>query len=796
MSCRDVDPLAQSFIEEPYEIFRALRNESPVHFVASRNMWIVTRYDDVVAAARNTAVFSSTGGVGYDWNQRPMMPMYDPPEHTRMRRIVAKHFTPATVSAFKPRVESLVADIMARALATGSIDVVQDLALPLSLGTIAELLGVPPDLRVQLRRWSQGTVEDLAGGLVGADARRVDELRREFNVYLRSLIEERSAFSGRRQGALDVISALVAARDDEKLSSQELVAFCVLLLVAGYETTVNAIANGVLALLEHPAELAKLRRDRSLLPQAIEEMVRYDGPVLSFFRNTLEDSTLASVAIPKGAKVMLAFASANRDERKFPDADVFQIGRGSTDHLGYGSGVHFCLGAPLARMQLLGIFGALLDHVDVLEATGPAVRSGNVLFRGIRSLPVRITASAAAPAARQRAPSATAPAAAAPGLIESFAVAVPDEVLVDLRERLARARWPDEVAWGGWDYGTPVGYLRELVDYWRDGFDWRAAEARLNEHTHFRTTIDDISIHFLHIRAQRPGATPLLVLHGWPGPYNLFSRILEPLTSPADGSAGFDLVVASLPGFPLSGGARKRGMGTMSMANLFAQLMTALGYPRFGVIGEDWGAGVASRLGLAYPERVIGIHLNMPHENPSRDQMTSLTPEEKTWLRAMGRFRDKSLTHFPVQQRNPQSMTYGLQDSPVGLAGWLVDKYRAWSDCDGVVERRFTKDDLLTNITLYWATSTIGSSMRIYFEARQLPWFLEPGERIEVPTAIALCKHELVQPPRRWIERVYNLQRLTHVPAGGHFGAWEEPAAIADDVRAFFAGLPVDVRTP
>jgi len=786
MSLRDLDPLSPSFLEDPYASFRLLRDEAPVHFVESRKMWIVTRYDDIVAAARNPAVFSSTGGVGYDWNQRPMMPMYDPPEHTRMRRIVARHFTPAAINAFKPRVQALVDDIVARALEAGDVDVVNDIALPLSLGTVAELLGIPPSLRAQLRRWSQGTVEDLAGGLAPIAGRRVDELRREFNVYLRSLIEERRAALSRPTESIDVITALVAAGEDEKLTSRELVAFCVLLLVAGYETTVNAISNGVLALLEHPDELAKLRREPGLLRNAVEEIVRYDSPVLSFFRNTLSDTTLSGQTIPKGSKVMLAFASANRDERKFPDPDVFRIDREPGEHLAYGSGVHFCLGAPLARLQLMGIFGALVQHVGTIEMASKPPRTASVLFRGVKTFPVHITPAGQPPLARESAPSLDVRRALAPTPkleVVPFRVHAEDDVLDDLKTRLARVRWPDEIEWAGWDYGTSLGYLRTLVEHWRDRYDWRTHEAKVNELPQFRARIDDLDVHFVHVRSPKPTAPPLLLLHGWPGPFWLFSRLVAILRNEPR-----DLVVGSLPGFPFSSAAHTRGMGTMKMAEVFVKLMSGLGYDRYGIVAEDWGAGVASRIGLAHPARVVGLHLNMPHENPPRDQMGQLSEEERAWLREMGRFRGRELTHFPVHERQPQSLAYGLTDSPVGLCGWLVDKYRAWSDSDGDVETAFSKDDLLTNVMLYWLSGSIASSIRVYYESRQLPWFLASGERIDVPTAIALTKHELVQPPRRWIERVYNLERLTHVPAGGHFGAWEQPTAIADDVRAFFDG--------
>ena len=776
MDLASFDPLSLASLDDPYPVFKRLRDESPVHRVEGRKLWLVTRYDDVLAATRNHTDFSSTGGVGLDWNPRPMMPMYDPPEHSRMRRIVAKHFTPAHVATLAPSVEALAVRLVDEAVARGTVDLVEDIALPLSLGTIAELLGIDGGDRVELRRWSRGTVDDLAGGLAGVEARKVDELRREFNVFLKSLIERRRAQHG---AGTDVISRLVAASEEERLTSQELVAFCVLLMVAGHETTANAISNGVLALLQHPEQAALVRRDPALVPALAEEAVRFDGPVLSFFRNTLRPVKLRDVTIPEGEKVMVAFASANRDERRFPEPDAFRLDRGTTDHLGYGAGVHFCLGAALARLQLTTAFRVLLERTTAMHAAGAPTRWASVLFRGMRALPVRlegVRAQASVPAP----PPVTPVVHSAPFQTVPFEIAVSDVVLDDVRERLARTRWPSQVDFSGWDYGTEVGYLQELVGYWRDRFDWRAHERSLNELGHYRATFDDQTIHY--VRVKGGGKTPLLLLHGWPGPFREFARIMGPLAA-----AGHDLVVASLPGFLYSSAPKERGMGTMKMADVFHRLMRHLGHDRFGVVGEDWGAGVASRMGLTEPDRVSGIHLNMPHENPPRESMRSLTPEERTWLKSMSRVRDKELSHFPIFERRPQSIAYGLNDSPAGLAGLLVEKYRAWSDCEGDVERVFSKDDLLVNTMLYWTTGTIASSLRVYFESKQLPWWLYPNERIEVPTAIALTKKEFVQPPRAWIERIYNLQRLTHFPSGGHFSAWEEPALYAADIVAFFS---------
>ncbi|MGH7329323.1 MAG: cytochrome P450 [Polyangiaceae bacterium] len=300
----------------------------------------------------------------------------------------------------------------------------------------------------------------------GAEARSVDELRRAFNAFLQSLIEERrEELANGAEPGNDVISMLIAAREAERMTNMELVAFCVLLTVAGFETTVNAVANGWLALMTHPEELRKLRADPSLVESMIEEAVRWDGPVLTFFRNTLSDITLHDVTIPARSKVMIAFASGNRDERKFPDPDAFRVDRDASDHLGYGAGVHFCLGAPLARMQLAAMAKGLLRHTSSIEQDGEVERTASILFRGVKKLPVHLkpAAGAARIARSSHADWLDAPAPAAPFAAHPLRIAVGDDVLADLKERLARTRWPDLFGHAGWDSGANLGFMKELV---------------------------------------------------------------------------------------------------------------------------------------------------------------------------------------------------------------------------------------------------------------------------------------------------------------------------------------------
>jgi cytochrome P450 len=381
------DPFSADVLSDPYPWYRALRDDAACRHVEKHDLYVVSRFDDVVACARNHAVFSSTGGVGPVWEQRPMMPMYDPPLHTRLRRLVSKPFQPNAVAERTVQIQAAVDRLVTQAIDRRSFDLVEDVAVPLSLGVIASLLGVPEQRLGDLRRWSLGVVEDLAGGLDKDGQARVEQQRKEFVTYLRGLVAERKAEGSK---ASDVISLILDAAEDEQLTEKETIAFCVLLLVAGFETTVNAIANGILAFVEHPDQWAKLRERPQLVKLCAEEMVRYDDPVQSFFRNTMVETEIGGVRIPHHKKVMLIFASGNRDERHFPNPDVFDIERHAPDHLGYGIGVHYCLGAPLARAQLTTLFSAFATRLRTFEISGEVVRSGSVLFRGARNLPLTV----------------------------------------------------------------------------------------------------------------------------------------------------------------------------------------------------------------------------------------------------------------------------------------------------------------------------------------------------------------------------------------------------------------------
>jgi epoxide hydrolase len=378
--------------------------------------------------------------------------------------------------------------------------------------------------------------------------------------------------------------------------------------------------------------------------------------------------------------------------------------------------------------------------------------------------------------------------------IEPFQINIPDAVLDDLKQRLAHTRFPDEVNDANWSYGTDLAYLKELIDYWRTRYDWRAAERALNQFHQFRTTVGGLRLHFIHERGVGPKPLPLLISHGWPGSVVEFMKIIGPLTDPArhggDPADAFDVVAPSLPGYGFSDHARAPGMHPGKIADLFAALMQQLGYERFAAQGGDWGGMISTCLGYQYPSRLIGIHLNLliafpPDEsNPA----AGLSEQELIGLMETERFRQDETGYQAIQGTKPQTLGYALNDSPAGLAAWIVEKFRTWTDCKGDLESRISKDELLTNITLYWVTETATSSARLYREAMQSGWFTR-GTRVEVPTGYAAFPREVYRPPRAWVEKLFNVQRWTEFPTGGHFAAMEEPVALVNDIRAFFRTL-------
>ncbi|WP_218824823.1 epoxide hydrolase family protein [Asanoa hainanensis] len=367
--------------------------------------------------------------------------------------------------------------------------------------------------------------------------------------------------------------------------------------------------------------------------------------------------------------------------------------------------------------------------------------------------------------------------------------------LDDLWERLDRTRWPSALPGVGWAYGVPRDYLEELVRYWRFDYDWRAAETRLNEWPQFTTTILGERVHFAHLRSPVPGATPLIITHGWPGSIAEFTRIAGPLVDPAahggDPADAFDLVLPHIPGFGLSGPTHSTGWGPTRVVEAFAALMERLGYPRYGTQGGDWGAVISRELGRTRPEQVIGVHLNLlsAARVTSPPDLAALDPADRwgdlaSWRQSQEWDRDHA-GYAAIQSTRPQTLAYGLTDSPVGQLAWIAEKFEAWSDPHS---RPVDRDDLLTNVMLYWLTGTAGSSARIYYErAHDTSW--DASAPSTTPTAVAVFPHDNFRPRRHIAERSDNIVRWTEYDRGGHFAAMEQPELLVSDIRAFFRAL-------
>ena len=378
---------------------------------------------------------------------------------------------------------------------------------------------------------------------------------------------------------------------------------------------------------------------------------------------------------------------------------------------------------------------------------------------------------------------------------EPFALHVPEEAIADLRERLARTRFPDQAPGEPWAYGSDVGYLRELVDYWRSAFDWRVEEARLNILPQFKVPLHGIDVHFLHVAGRGPDPCPLLLAHGWPGSVleflELIPRLVDPVSFGADPADSFTVVAPSLPGYGLSFAPGQPRFGVEAIADCFAALMSeVLGYPSFAAQGGDWGAFVVSRLGHAHAERTIGIHLNMMPIRRDPGMVSDPTPEERRYLEELAAWLKEETGYQWIQGTKPQTLAFALTDSPAGLAAWIVEKFRAWSDCGGDVEAVFTKDQLLANISFYWFTGAIGSSFWPYYARLHGPWPIPDGGAIAVPTGYAQFPREMLRPPRSLAARTYaDIRRWSVMDQGGHFAAMEQPDALAQEIREFFRPL-------
>jgi pimeloyl-ACP methyl ester carboxylesterase len=365
-----------------------------------------------------------------------------------------------------------------------------------------------------------------------------------------------------------------------------------------------------------------------------------------------------------------------------------------------------------------------------------------------------------------------------------FRLQIPDAELADLLARLARTRWPDEPPLEPWSTGTSVAYLKSLTDYWQSGFDWRAWEARLNSFEQFTIPIRGIDLHF--IRAQGRGRTPmpLLISHGWPGSVFEFHKIIPLLTE------HFTVIAPSLPGYTLSFRPGLQRFGITEIADLYAELMTTLGFARYGVQGGDWGGFVASVLGHKYADRLTGIHLNLLAVRRDPKMLENPNAQEQVYLGQLNNFLKEEMGYQWIQGTRPQTLAFGLTDSPAGLAAWIVEKFHAWTDNNGNPEDAITRDEMLANISLYWFTGAIGSSFWPYYARMHGPWPIPEGETVKAPTGYAEFPKEILSPPRSLAEKTYvDIRRWTTMSKGGHFAALEQPQALAHEVIEFFRPL-------
>jgi epoxide hydrolase len=369
--------------------------------------------------------------------------------------------------------------------------------------------------------------------------------------------------------------------------------------------------------------------------------------------------------------------------------------------------------------------------------------------------------------------------------LKPFRIDVPSEVLDDLQARLAHTRWPEAECVDDWSQGIPLAYTRELAAYWADGYDWRSREAALNRFDQFTTEIDGLDIHFIHQRSPHEDAFPLVITHGWPGSIVEFQKVIEPLVNPASGRAedAFHVVCPSLPGYGFSGKPARTGWGVEKIARAWDTLMSRLGYDHYGAQGGDWGAAVTTQIGRNRGH-CIAIHLNMPIARPGKDSGGQLTEDEQQALAEFDEHRKWGTGYSKQQSTRPQTLGYGLVDSPVGQLAWIVEKFWAWTDCDGHPENALSRDELLDNVMVYWATGSGASSARLYWES--FNDFATDG-RVDLPTGVAAFPKEILRTPRRWCETAYNITHWTTMPRGGHFAAFEQPDLFVDDVRAFFA---------
>lgn len=374
-------------------------------------------------------------------------------------------------------------------------------------------------------------------------------------------------------------------------------------------------------------------------------------------------------------------------------------------------------------------------------------------------------------------------------MIQPFLANIPQQVLDDLKLRIVRTRWPDEIIDSGWGYGTNFSFLKELADYWVNTFDWRKVETEINSYPNFITEINGYKIHFLHIKGSGAKSIPIIITHGWPGSFLELMKLIPLLAN--NEKISFDLVIPSIIGFGFSGKSTRPGCNSLLVAELWHKLMNELGYKKYGAHGGDIGSGISTWLSLKYPDSIIGLHLNYISGSykPYLREGEQLSEEEAEFQKLTTNWSAKEGAYSHLHSTKPITLAYGLNDSPVGLCAWIIEKFYGWSDNKGNIEKVFTKDELLANVTLYWITQTIHSSIRMYNENSKRPLVFDKNDFVKVPVGFAKFPKELPTPPRSYIEKAFNIQHWTEMPAGGHFAAMEQPALLAKDILDFFMTL-------
>ena len=380
-------------------------------------------------------------------------------------------------------------------------------------------------------------------------------------------------------------------------------------------------------------------------------------------------------------------------------------------------------------------------------------------------------------------------------MIQPFQVQISPTIVEDLKQRLSRTRWTDQIENKEWEYGTNLTYLKNLCDYWQYGFDWEKQEKKLNNLHHFKVNIKGTDIHFIHEKGEGSNSFPILLTHGFPDSFVRFIKLIPLLTRADENGFSFDVIVPSIPGFGFSDRPAKPGINPDVIAELFGELMiNELGYQQFIAQGGDWGSSITEAIAFRYPENVAGIHLtDLPFHHLFTVKADQLSDAEKKYIETGQKWQLTQGGYAIIQSTTPQTVAYGLNDSPAGLASWIIEKFYRWSDCHGDLDNCYTKDDLLTNLTIYWATETINSAMRIYYEVMKFP-SANSNKKVELPVGVALFPKDLITPPREFADRFFNVKQWTEMPKGGHFAALEQPELLAKDIRRFVSTIGVDQK--